>query len=434
METLHFSPASTVGPPATESDAAGDADGRAVEGPSGGDDDPAAAASRRPLRIAHVTDFYLPRVGGIEMHVAGLAGQQRRAGHEVDVITVGGVVDGDDLHPTARPTSASFSPRTVRGATRALLDGGYDLVHAHAGLATPLTFTAAQAAGRAGLPTTVTVHSMIGPLASTYRALDAATHWRRWPVAWSAVSDAAAEPLRGLLGPDRVVDVLPNAIDVEAWRPLPRSSRHDGELVVVSVMRLAPRKRPLPLLRLLRDAQRAIAPAHTLRVVIVGDGPQRPAMERFLERHDMGWVQLVGLQGHEAIRRLFRAADLFVAPARKESFGIAALEARAAGLPVVAMACSGVGEFLEHGSGGLLVEDDRAMSATIANLATNPMDLAGMTVHNRLIRPPFGWAQALERTEAVYERAQRIQRRAGAIGAPQSPPPARRPQPIATPA
>ncbi len=414
MQTLQVRPAPTTRRAASATTFAGETQGLI---PSRSPDLPAPMSAVRSLRIAHVTDFYLPRIGGIELHVSNLAAQQRRAGHHVDVISSNGIEPETTGNGPAAPDRVSFSPRSIRQATRAVLDGGYDVVHAHAGLATPLTFAVARAASRAGVPTTMTLHSMIGWLRTPYRLLDVVSDWRRWPVAWSAVSSVAAEPLRQLLGPDGVVDVLPNAIDLDAWQPLSPTPRPGRELVVVSVMRLAPRKRPMPLLALLRAARRAIPPDVSLRAVIVGEGRQRPAMQRYLARHDMGWVTLAGLQNQGTIRGLFRQADLFLAPARQESFGIAALEARAAGLPVLAMACSGIGEFLEPGVGGLLVEDDRSMSAAIAALAVAPADLAAMTAHNRAVRPLAGWDTALARTVGVYERAMRIQRRTAAAGA-----------------
>ena len=363
------------------------------------------------MRIAQVTDFYLPRVGGIELHVANLARVQRRAGHHVDVITASGVIANDADQASSRiATGASFSRRAICAATRSALDGGYDVVHAHAGLATPLTFAVARAASRAGVPTVITVHSMIGRLAWLYRALDLATHWRALPVAWAAVSHAAAKPLRSLLGSEELVDVLPNAVDVDAWILDGRSPRDDHEIVIAAVMRLAARKRPIPLLRILQHARRETPAQMTLRVVIIGGGRWQETMQRFLQRHGMdSWVTLAGPQNHHEIRELFRRADLFVAPSRKESFGIAALEARSAGLPVLAMACSGVGEFLEPGRGGLLVADDRSMGEAIANFAANPAELAGISLHNRMVRPPFGWDAALRHTEVVYERARALQ-------------------------
>jgi glycosyltransferase involved in cell wall biosynthesis len=365
------------------------------------------------MKIAHVTDFYLPRLGGIEIHIAGLAAHQRLAGHDVDVISVGGLVESTDRGRPERDrgtaTLDSFHPRAIRSATSTVLDGDYDAVHVHAGLATPLAFRTARVASRAGLPTVVTMHSMIGRLAPLYRVANDVTSWNAWPVAWTAVSDMAASPLRHLLGGERCVTVLPNAVDTDAWANDP--VRHaDGHVRIVAVTRLAPRKRPMELLRILRRVRQATPDQTELSATIIGEGAEHSSMERYLARHDMSsWVSLPGRLTHAEIRGAFRHTDIFVAPAIQESFGIAALEARAAGLPVVAMERAGISEFIDHGRDGFLAADDTAMVSALNLLVTNPSIRATITAHNARVPAPFGWQETLARTALAYDRAATLQ-------------------------
>jgi glycosyltransferase involved in cell wall biosynthesis len=369
------------------------------------------------MRIAHVTDFYLPRLGGIETHVAGLAERQRRCGHEVDVIAAGGVVESSDpelawVVPT-EATFDSFHRRSINGAAAAVLGGGYDAVHVHAGLVTPLAFNVAGVASAAGLPTVVTVHSVIGRLAPVYRGLELFTGWRQWPVAWTAVSELAADPLRRLLGGGRTVDVVHNAIDADAWRvePVPHATDH---VSIAAVMRLAPRKRPMQLLGVLRTVRRDTPPEVTIAAVIIGEGSERRAMERYISRHRMAdWVTLPGRYSHAEIREAYRHADLFVAPAFRESFGIAALEASAAGLPVVAMQRAGIREFIEHGRAGLLVDDDAGLGKAMTTLIADPVARRAMAAHNVNLRTPFEWPATLHKNSLAYERAAWLQIEAG---------------------
>src|SRR6185312_7852985 len=98
-----------------------------------------------------------------------------------------------------------------------------------------------------------------------------------------------------------------------------------------------------------------------LRLDILGEGPAERAMRRVVRRSGMGdWVDLPGRVTPAELRARYSNADLYVAPARLESFGIAALEARAAGLPVVARSDGGVQEFVRDGVEGLLAADDEA--------------------------------------------------------------------------
>ena len=251
------------------------------------------------------------------------------------------------------------------------------------------------------------MHSMVGGYAGCFRQLDRFVGWRRWPVVFTAVSAVAARELQAAVGEATAVYVLPNTTEVGTWRGAPIGA-HEG-VVVAAVMRLAARKRPLPLLRILQQAQRATPATIKLRAVIVGDGPQRRSMERYLARYDMtSWVSLPGVGSRDDIRAMFERADLFVAPALKESCGIAALEARAAGLPVIAHERTGIGEFVEHGVSGLLVDGDAAMAAAIAALASDTVTRTRLTRHNRAVAPPFGWPEALDRTAEIYELARAL--------------------------
>ncbi len=361
------------------------------------------------MRIAHVTDFYLPRLGGIEMHIHDLAMRQQAVGHSVEVITsTPGPAEertgGPRVHRLTETVAfpSMLHPAALRTSRLLLRDRAYDVIHVHAGLISPLAFTTIAAAGSA--PTVVTMHSLISHLEPAFRILDTGFGWSSWPVVWTAVSNVAAEPLRRLVGTAPVF-VLPNGIDVSAWQVAPKP-RDPDEVVVVAVMRLAPRKRPRQLLRMLHRAHRALEPTSRLRAVVVGDGPQRRSLERYLRLHRMTeWVSLPGRLSRARIRSLFGRADLFVAPATLESFGIAALEARCAGLPVVARAEGGIREFVRDGDEGILAESDDGMVEAIVRLAADPAERGAIAAHNRAVPPPMAWPDVLQRTAAMYALA-----------------------------
>lgn len=364
------------------------------------------------MRIAHVSSYYLPRLGGIEMQVADLAARQAAAGHEVSVITS---THGDpDLHAGrvtvqrvahGRPHRLPVHVRAPGAGVRALLDGDFDVVHAHTGGWSPLAIAGAWTAPAHGIPTVVTLHSILSREIPLFRAMDHVTGWRRRRVAWTAVSEAAAAPLRDLLLPGTAVSALPNGVDVSAWRVKPEP-RDSDDVVAVAVMRLAARKRPLPLLRILRTAREGMSPRVRFRAVIVGEGPQRARMDRYVRQHGMsGYVELRGRQTREEIRALYANADMFVAPAHLESFGIAALEARCAGLPVVAMAAGGVSDVIHDGQEGLLVDTDQQLAGAIVRLSGSSGMRLRMSRHNQVMAPPFDWPETLQRAHREYARA-----------------------------
>jgi glycosyltransferase involved in cell wall biosynthesis len=369
------------------------------------------------MKIAHISDCYLPRLGGIELQVHDLALHQLAAGHDVTVFTATPrarhdrtafeVVEGVPVHRVTvdLPFELPVHPRTGREIARLLAAGGYDAVHVHAGLVSPFAYAAAPVVVRAGLPLVVTVHSLWGHLTPAFRALDTWRRWSRWPAVLSAVSDVAAAPIRRVAGPQVDVEVLPNGIDAAAWRlePVPRDP---DEVHLVAVMRLAPRKRPLPLLRVLRETRRLVPEQVRVRATVVGEGPQRAAMERYLDRHGLrDWIDLPGRCARDQIRELYRRTDVFVAPANLESFGIAALEARCAGLPVVAMANTGIREFVAHGVEGLLASSDADLAAALARLARSPQLRGQIAAHNRSVTPQVTWDDVLARCDTSYKRA-----------------------------
>ena len=364
------------------------------------------------MRIVHVTDCYLPRLGGIELHVRDLATRQRDQGHGAHILTLtpadaANPVDPPWVHRVAESGARPLGPsRVLAGLERALTGLRPDVVHVHVSVFSPFATMAAHIAGSLGLPTLVTVHSMWTPLGPLPGWARSTMRLHRWPVVWSAVSSAAAAPVERMLGAGHPVHVLPNAVEPADWRlpALRDPARRDGSesLTILSVMRLTRVKRTLPLASMLRQVRDATG-GLDVRAVIIGDGPQRGALVRYLRRHDLeGWVTLAGRLDREAIRGHLDHASVFWAPAELESFGIAPLEARTRGLPVVASSRSGVGEYITHGREGLLGSTDEAMVHHVIELLRDDHLRTTITDHNTRVPPRQDWEEACRRTEELY--------------------------------
>jgi len=371
-----------------------------------------------PLRIAIVSDCYVPRLGGIEMQAHDLARNLVAAGHEVVAITPTAgpnVVDGvrvRRMDVPLLPFDIPFTPSTFRMVTDLLQEERVDVAHFHGGIASPLAYLAARRAQALGIPTVVTVHCMWSYATPIFAALDRAAGWSRWPVVLSAVSDVAAGPIRRIAGPGRPVTVLPNGIDESTWRLEP-AERDPSTVTLVSVMRLAPRKRPLQMLKMVRQVHESLPDDLRLKVVIIGDGPERPQLEKYLRTHGLtDVVDLVGRCSREEIREIFTRADVFVAPANLESFGIAALEARCAGLPVVAKERTGIREFVEHGREGLLATTDRDMVDQLARIVRDQELRLLISKNNRETSSPVDWSVVVGLNVGAYREAIRT------VGAP----------------
>ncbi|MET9021367.1 glycosyltransferase family 4 protein [Actinopolymorpha sp. NPDC004070] len=387
-----------------------------------------------------MSDCFLPRLGGIEIQLAELARMQHRAGHRVEVVTAtpdgaggdaawaaaAGDRSGGPGVPVHRvvaplPWELPVHPRTGRHVGRLYADLRPDVVHVHVGAVSPFGWAAVRAAARRRLPTVVTVHSMWDPATcAMYRALDAAASWTGWPAVASTVSEAAAVPIRRVVG-DRVpVRVVANGIDTAQWRPAepadrpepadPADRRHRPGVHVVAVGRLAPRKQPLTLLSILRAARSELDGLDRrvpLYATVVGDGPARPLMERYLRRHAMtGWVELAGRLDRDRVRAVLGSADVFLAPAIRESFGIAALEARLAGVPVVAYDRGGVADFVVSEKEGLLGGSPAELAAAVARLAGDDTLRGTIAAYNRSTEPVrCTWPVVLADFDELYALA-----------------------------
>lgn len=368
------------------------------------------------MKIAIVSDWFSPRRGGIEQQLLELAERLGSRGHDVDVITsTPGAADGKTYRVRQIATmripklQLAVSP-TIFRTLKSELGRGYDVVHAHVSVVSPVGYAGAAAARALALPAVVTFHSVLHAKRYFLAAADALSGLGASPVVWSAVSDLVAAQARSALG-DAVVTVLPNGIDREFWegaRAQPTSSRPERVLTIASTMRLHRKKRPLQLLRAYADAA-TVAGQHS-RLLIIGDGPMRQDVERSIRELDLdaGPVRavLLGWLEREELRAVYRDTDAFVVASTRESFGVAALEARAAGLPVIAMRASGSAEFLEHGTDALLCADDRELSLALARF------LSDGALRTRLCAPSqrigrYSWPAVLAEHEATYARAMR---------------------------
>ena len=168
------------------------------------------------------------------------------------------------------------------------------------------------------------------------------------------------------------VAVIPNGVDVAAYPDRAEAAKPRSR--VITVANLRPEKNHETLIA---AAAQLVASFPTVQFQIVGEGPRRSELEGLVRAR--GLERSIVFLGHrEDVSELLGAADVFVLPSRSEAFPNGAIEAMAAGLPVVASAVGGLLDLIEPDRTGLLVPagDAEALAAALRRLFSDPV-LAG---------------------------------------------------------
>jgi N-acetyl-alpha-D-glucosaminyl L-malate synthase BshA len=172
---------------------------------------------------------------------------------------------------------------------------------------------------------------------------------------------------------EKDIQVIPNFVDTELYRPQKDCAFREhlapeGEKIIVHTSNFRPVKRVPDTIRILDQVLKEVPS----KLVLVGDGPDRSECERLCrELHLCDQVKFLGKQ--DGLVEILNAADLFIIPSQSESFGLAALEAMACGIPVVASSVGGLPELVRHNETGFIAEigDINRMAKYCIDLLTN---------------------------------------------------------------
>lgn len=180
----------------------------------------------------------------------------------------------------------------------------------------------------------------------------------------------------------------------EAWREL--VGAQPGERLLLYVGRLATEKR----VDLLVDTLRATASA---RLILVGDGPARPALERSFEGLP---VHFCGFLRGEALATAYASADMFVFPSDTETFGQVVQEAMASGLPVVAAGAGGVVDIVRKDVSGKLFSpgDSSSLQHDVLSLLAQPARMQSMGQAGRVLAEQRSWPSVMHELIGHYNR------------------------------
>jgi glycosyltransferase involved in cell wall biosynthesis len=286
-----------------------------------------------------------------------------------------------------------------------------DVVHVHAGrdlAAAPLAFAAATAFR---LPVVLTIHSSFThtlsragertpPVVRAGRLIETAAARRANAVV--AITPALAAHLaRAGLDPSRI-HVAPPAVDASLFTaPHPDPFPDIPRPRLLFVGRLAPEKGVSTLV----DAA-ALAGSADLNLVLIGDGPLRPRIERAIRDAGLGArVHLAGFATQRVVAGAMAHSDALVLPSIAEELGMAALEALQAGLPVIASRTGGIPDVVRDLENGMLVApgDSAALAAAVERFLGEPELARKLSDGAAGSRNDSRWSDVAERYLGIYE-------------------------------
>ena len=377
------------------------------------------------MRIAIVSEYYYPQLGGITEQAYGQATALARRGHDVTLITPNLLLpphridDGPPRPETfevvrvgraypfyinASEARLAVGPLLASAIGRLFRRRGFDVLHVHNpwGVAMPIISVMRSRASA----TVGTIHSVVPegyrllrlfrrPLRIVFEHLDA-----RVAVSRSVVD--SIEPHFSGLG----FDVIPNGVDTGFFSPdaVPLPHLEDGMRNVLFMGRFDPRNglrhmlRAFVLLRAKRD---------DARLVILGDGPLRSVYQRLVPSELREHVLFEGRV--DRLRPNYLAsADVLCTPCQLASFGMVLLEAMSAGVPVVASRNSGFQLLMEDGVHGRLIDppdSEPNFAAALDHLLEHSSLAASMGDAGRKeVIARYSWDVVADRLERLYER------------------------------
>jgi len=382
---------------------------------------PVSRPGRRSLRIAICTDTFLPQLSGIADSVEILAGQLRKAGHEVRIYAPR--LPGAEDDPQVVRFRSFLIPGSGGGLALVFPFGGFrdlrrfkpDLIHTQT--FSTVGMLAVYAARRLRVPLVGTDHTFPADYLF-YMKLDfaplrflvcraAAWYYARCDFV-TAPSEKMLEELRAY-GMGKPTKVISNPIPNDLFRPLGERSALKAKFgiapeAVLFFGRIAKEKN----WELSVEVFARIAARRATQLVIIGDGPYLSELEAMVRARGLGdRCRILGALRGETLNEAMNACEVLLTTSAHETQSMAMLQAAACGLPVVAVDSGGLPEYVRHRVTGYLVRPDDAAGLVdrVVKLLDDPAFAHRMGLKARDLATQFSPEAITAQMLAVYSAA-----------------------------
>jgi glycosyltransferase involved in cell wall biosynthesis len=367
------------------------------------------------MRVAIVTEVFLPKIDGVVHRLLNLIGELVRAGDEVLVVCP----DGEGCREcSVRVEAVRSFPLCLYPEYRiGLPDGDVigvlrsfapDIVHYVNPFAFGFRCYDVLERAALGVPSVFSFHTLYAEFVKQYKLLRPLSHLLWWLTSeyhnCADVNVTVSGPMQEELARRGVpgVKLWPPAVDGRLFHPTAGSAEmrtrlsdgHPHKKLLITVSRLAPEKNISFLAGVLREIPDTC-------LAIVGDGPHRPELERRFAGLSAKFIGY--LKGRE-LAAAYASADAFVYASETETMGNVILEAMACGCPVVAPRAGGIPGLAEDGKTGLLYEP-RCLPEAVGHtrlLLTDEAFRARLVAAARDRAEAWSWPSAAEQVRQIY--------------------------------
>jgi phosphatidylinositol alpha-mannosyltransferase len=371
------------------------------------------------MKIGLVCPYNIERNGGVLEVIMALKDGLEAKGHQAKIITPIPRNPESEPHPdiifagnSVDFRTLSFSDTTSQVSSTAdsekidamLADEKFDILHFHEPW---MPLLSRQLLSRSNAVNIGTFHAKVSDALMSRAILKVVTPYLRSVLKYlhelTAVSQAGAEYVANMT--DQPIAIIPNGIDLTKYKPAKTAKKHDVGETILFIGRLERRK---GVQYLIQAYSQLVQNSPDVKLIIVGDGPERERLELLVEDMHLLNVSFLGHVSEELKVQLLNEADLFCSPALfGESFGIVLLEAMATNTVCIAGSNSGYTEVMQElGAVSIVNPEDIPEFARRLELLLHQADLRALWQKwAKTYVKQFNYPGIVAQYEAFYEEA-----------------------------